>query len=183
MKNKSESSQGLPVNRILLGDCIKLMQGLPEESVDAVFADPPYNLQLSGELHRPNNSRVDGVEEQWDRFESFTEYDRFTRAWLTAARRVLKKDGTLWVIGSYHNIYRVGAVLQDLSYWFLNDIVWVKTVVYFGSQFTLETNLQSKKAIACRSSPVTCMIGSFLVPQARGLHVPDCHTSNWKLRF
>lgn len=127
MKKKNEAISKLPLNQILLGDCIDAMNSLPAESVDMVFADPPYNLQLSGDLHRPNNSRVDGVEEQWDKFDSFGEYDRFTNAWLSAARRVLKKDGTLWVIGSYHNIYRVGATLQDLSYWFLNDVVWVKT--------------------------------------------------------
>jgi modification methylase len=92
-----------------------------------VFADPPYNLQLAGELHRPNNTRVDGVEEGWDRFASFAEYDGFTRTWLTAARRVLKDSGSLWVIGSYHNIFRVGTVLQDLGYWMLNDIIWRKT--------------------------------------------------------
>lgn len=127
MKKNKKSLQDFPVNRILLGDSIEIMESLPAESVDVVFADPPYNLQLPGELHRPNNSRVDGVEEQWDRFDSFAAYDRFTQAWLTAARRVLKPNGTLWVIGSYHNIYRVGAALQDLSYWILNDIVWVKT--------------------------------------------------------
>jgi modification methylase len=127
MKSKKQTTGILSVNRILLGDCIELMNSLPEESVDVVFADPPYNLQLSGELHRPNNSRVDGVKEQWDRFDSFAAYDRFTQAWLGAARRILKKNGTLWVIGSYHNIYRVGATLQDLSYWILNDIIWVKT--------------------------------------------------------
>jgi len=127
MKRKEKQLQKLPVNRILLGDCVEIMDGLPAESIDVVFADPPYNLQLSGDLHRPNNSRVDGVEEQWDRFDSFAAYDRFTHAWLSAARRVLKPNGTLWVIGSYHNIYRVGATLQDLSYWILNDIIWVKT--------------------------------------------------------
>ncbi|MDD9902975.1 MAG: site-specific DNA-methyltransferase [Rhodospirillaceae bacterium] len=127
MKRKQTQLQKLPVNQILLGDCIEILDSLPAESVDVIFADPPYNLQLSGDLHRPNNSRVDGVEEQWDRFDSFAAYDRFTQAWLTAARRVLKPNGTLWVIGSYHNIYRVGATLQDLSYWILNDIVWVKT--------------------------------------------------------
>ena len=127
MKKKQTQLQKLPVNQILLGDCIEILDSLPAESVDVIFADPPYNLQLSGDLHRPNNSRVDGVEEQWDRFDSFAAYDRFTQAWLTAARRVLKPNGTLWVIGSYHNIYRVGATLQDLSYWILNDIVWVKT--------------------------------------------------------
>jgi modification methylase len=112
---------------IIKGDCIAAMQRLPEESVDLVFADPPYNLQLAGELHRPDNSRVDGVEEEWDKFADFATYDRFTRDWLSAAHRVLKPDGTLWVIGSYHNIYRVGTILQDLGYWVLNDIVWRKT--------------------------------------------------------
>ncbi|HXR88325.1 MAG TPA: site-specific DNA-methyltransferase [Stellaceae bacterium] len=112
---------------IIAGDCVAALQRLPEESVDLVFADPPYNLQLAGELHRPDNSRVDGVEEAWDKFADFASYDRFTRDWLAAARRVLKPDGTLWVIGSYHNIYRVGTILQDLGYWVLNDIVWRKT--------------------------------------------------------
>ena len=112
---------------IIAGDCISAMQRLPEESVDLVFADPPYNLQLAGELHRPDNSRVDGVEEDWDKFADFATYDRFSRDWLAAAHRVLKPDGTLWVIGSYHNIYRVGTILQDLGYWVLNDIVWRKT--------------------------------------------------------
>src|SRR5215467_5169051 len=115
------------MNRIISGDCIEAMRSLPEASVDMVFADPPYNLQLEGELHRPNNSRVDGVEEAWDRFDDFASYDRFSQAWLTAARHVLKDDGTLWVIGSYHNIYRVGARLQDLGFWILNDVVWRKT--------------------------------------------------------
>jgi modification methylase len=115
------------MNRIISGDCIETMQSLPEASVDMVFADPPYNLQLEGERHRPNNSRVDGVEEAWDRFDDFASYDRFSEAWLSAARRILKPDGTLWVIGSYHNIFRVGARLQDLGYWILNDVVWRKT--------------------------------------------------------
>ena len=114
-------------NRIISGDCIEAMRSLPAGSVDMVFADPPYNLQLEGELHRPNNSRVDGVEEAWDRFDDFASYDRFSEAWLAAARRLLKPEGTLWVIGSYHNIFRVGARLQDLGYWILNDVVWRKT--------------------------------------------------------
>jgi len=118
---------GAWVNRIIAGDCIEAMRTLPEASVDMVFADPPYNLQLEGELHRPNQTRVDGVEEAWDRFEDFASYDRFSEAWLTAARRLLKPDGTLWVIGSYHNIFRVGARLQDLGFWILNDVVWRKT--------------------------------------------------------
>jgi modification methylase len=102
------------------------MAGLPEGSVDLVFADPPYNLQLKGELHRPDNSRVDAVDDDWDRFSSFAAYDRFTRDWLAAARRVLKPNGALWVIGSYHNIFRVGAAMQDLGFWLLNDVVWRK---------------------------------------------------------
>jgi modification methylase len=112
---------------VLVGDCVEVMARLPAGSVDLVFADPPYNLQLAGELLRPNHSRVAGVEEAWDRFAGFAEYDRFTRTWLEAARRLLKPEGALWVIGSYHNIYRVGAILQDLGYWMLNDIVWRKT--------------------------------------------------------
>ncbi len=103
------------------------MNGLPEGSVDLVFADPPYNLQLSGDLLRPNNSRVDAVDQDWDQFESFAAYDAFTEAWLRAARRVLKPDGGIWVIGSYHNIFRVGRILQDLGFWILNDVVWLKT--------------------------------------------------------
>ncbi|HUT51252.1 MAG TPA: site-specific DNA-methyltransferase [Alphaproteobacteria bacterium] len=117
----------LPIGEIVVGDCIATMNGFPEASVDMVFADPPYNLQLAGELHRPNNSRVNGVEEAWDRFSSFADYDRFTREWLAAARRILKPNGSIWVIGSYHNIFRVGAALQDLEYWILNDVVWRKT--------------------------------------------------------
>ena len=114
-------------NRILIGDCVNCMDGLPAQCVDVVFADPPYNLQLDGELLRPNNTRVDGVDADWDSFASFAEYDRFTHAWLTAARRVLKDSGTLWVIGTYHNIFRIGAILQDLGFWVLNDVVWRKT--------------------------------------------------------
>jgi modification methylase len=116
-----------PLDTILKGDCIAHMNALPESSVDLVFADPPYNLQLGGELLRPNHTRVDGVEEDWDRFQDFATYDRFTRDWLTAARRILKPHGSLWVIGSYHNIFRVGATLQDTGFWILNDIVWRKT--------------------------------------------------------
>jgi modification methylase len=117
----------LPLNSIIVGDCVAEMARLPERSIDLVFADPPYNLQLSAELRRPNNSRVDGVDADWDKFDSFENYDRFTRAWLAACRRLLKDDGALWVIGSYHNIFRVGAILQDLGFWILNDVVWRKT--------------------------------------------------------
>ncbi|MCX7992844.1 MAG: site-specific DNA-methyltransferase [Fimbriimonadales bacterium] len=117
----------LPVNQVIQGDCIEVMRQLPEKSVDCVFADPPYNLQLRQPLYRPNRTQVDAVDDEWDRFESFEAYDAFTVEWLSAARRVLKDTGTLWVIGSYHNIFRIGKVLQDLGFWILNDIIWVKT--------------------------------------------------------
>src|ERR671918_2959630 len=117
----------LPLNQILHGDCIEILESLPENSVDLIFADPPYNLQLRNDLYRPNMTKVDAVNDGWDRFESFAEYDEFTRKWLSASRRVLKDNGTIWVIGTYHNIYRVGAVMQDLRFWFLNDIVFIKS--------------------------------------------------------
>jgi modification methylase len=117
----------LPRNEILSGDCIEIMKSLPPRSVDLVFADPPYNLQLGGDLHRPDNSRVNGVEESWDKFSSFAAYDKFTRNWFLEARRLLKDDGAMWVIGSYHNIFRMGTALQDMGFWILNDIVWRKT--------------------------------------------------------
>ena len=115
------------LDTIMKGDCVAAMDRLPEKSVDLVFADPPYNLQLNGDLHRPDQSKVDAVDNDWDQFDSFAAYDAFTRAWLLAARRVLKPNGTIWVIGSYHNIFRVGSTLQDLGFWILNDIVWRKT--------------------------------------------------------
>jgi modification methylase len=121
------ASTAAAVNRILVGDCIEELRGLAAESVDLVFADPPYNLQLERDLLRPNNTVVDGVDDAWDRFESFADYDSFTRAWLTECRRVLKPDGAIWVIGSYHNIFRLGAAIQDLGFWIQNDIVWRKT--------------------------------------------------------
>ena len=114
-------------DRILKGHCVSQMEAMPENSVDVIFADPPYNLQLAGDLHRPDQSKVDAVDDAWDQFESFQAYDAFTRAWLLAARRVLKPNGTIWVIGSYHNIFRVGASMQDLGYWILNDVVWRKS--------------------------------------------------------
>jgi modification methylase len=129
----------LPLGRILPGDCIEAMRSLPTNSVDLVFADPPYNLQLGGDLNRPDGSHVDAVTDHWDQFDSFRTYDTFTREWLTEARRVLKPDGALWVIGSYHNIFRVGAILQDLGFWILNDIVWRKANPmpnFRGTRFT-----------------------------------------------
>ena len=116
----------LPFNQILHGDCVEILNSLPENSADVIFADPPYNLQLRNELHRPDTSKVDAVNDGWDKFENFEEYDEFTHRWLSASRRVLKETGTIWVIGSYHNIYRLGAILQDLGFWILNDVVWIK---------------------------------------------------------
>lgn len=112
---------------IIQGDCVAALETLPTNSVDVVFADPPYNLQLGGDLQRPDQSKVDACDDHWDQFDTFRAYDDFTRAWLLAVRRVLKPSGTIWVIGSYHNIYRVGTILQDMQFWILNDIVWRKT--------------------------------------------------------
>ena len=112
---------------IIQGDCIEQLRKIPDKSVDLVFADPPYNLQLGGDLLRPDNSKVDAVDDHWDQFASFKAYDDFTKAWMAECQRVLKDDGALWVIGSYHNIFRVGTVLQDLGFWILNDVVWRKS--------------------------------------------------------
>jgi len=116
----------LPVSQILQGDCTEVLNSLPENSVDLIFADPPYNLQLRNDLYRPNMTKVDAVNDGWDKFGGFKEYDEFTSEWLSASKRVLKETGTIWVIGSYHNIYRVGAIMQDLGFWILNDILWIK---------------------------------------------------------
>jgi len=127
MTKVKSAPAALPLNDILAGDCIEVMQSLPAESVDLIFADPPYNLQLRGDLHRPDNSRVDAVDDAWDQFASFKAYDQFTQQWLKAARRLLKPNGAIWVIGSYHNIFRVGSALQDAGFWILNDVVWRKS--------------------------------------------------------
>ncbi len=116
----------LPLDEVLVGDCIETLRRLPPASVHAVFADPPYNLQLKGELRRPDTSVVDAVDDEWDRFEDFAAYDAFTREWLAECRRILRKDGTLWVIGSYHNVFRLGTAMQDLGFWILNDVIWRK---------------------------------------------------------
>ncbi|WP_425594694.1 site-specific DNA-methyltransferase [Qipengyuania proteolytica] len=134
-----ELPRALPVGQIIPGDCVEAMRSIPTASVDLVFADPPYNLQLGGDLARPDGSHVDAVTDDWDKFDTFAAYDEFTRAWLTEAKRILKPDGALWVIGSYHNIYRVGAILQDLGFWILNDIVWRKSNPmpnFKGTRFT-----------------------------------------------
>ena len=138
-KQRAAGNTELPLGRILDGDCIEAMRTLPSASVDLVFADPPYNLQLGGELNRPDGSHVDAVTDHWDRFDSFATYDAFTRGWLAECRRVLKPDGAIWVIGSYHNIFRVGALMQDLGFWILNDIVWRKSNPmpnFRGTRFT-----------------------------------------------
>src|SRR4051812_18693015 len=129
----------LPLDTILEEDCVAAMARLPAGSVDMIFADPPYNLQLGGDLFRPEGGRGDAVDDDWDKFETFPAYDEFPRAWLTEARRILKPNGTLWVIGSYHNIYRVGAALQDEGFWILNDIIWRKSNPmpnFRGTRFT-----------------------------------------------
>src|SRR5262252_1083183 len=119
--------QATTSGRIIVGDCVAQMAALPAASVDLVFADPPYNLQLKGDLKRPDESHVDAVNDDWDKFSSFAACDDFTRAWLLACRRIMKPSATIWVIGSYHNIFRVGAIMQDLGFWLLNDIVWRKS--------------------------------------------------------
>jgi modification methylase len=129
----------LPLDTIVRGDCIAAMKAMPAKSVDCIFADPPYNLQLGGELFRPDGSHVDAVTDDWDKFASLKHYDAFSRAWLAEAHRVLKDDGSIWVIGSYHNIFRVGVAVQDLGFWILNDIVWRKANPmpnFKGTRFT-----------------------------------------------
>jgi modification methylase len=129
----------LPLDSILQGDCVEMMRSLPAASVDMIFADPPYNLQLGGDLHRPDGSQVDAVDDDWDKFDSLATYDRFTHGWLKEAKRILKPGGSIWVIGSYHNIFRVGTALQDQGYWILNDIVWRKANPmpnFKGTRFT-----------------------------------------------
>lgn len=115
------------VNKIIQGDSLQLLKKIPDNSVDLIFADPPYNLQLQGDLWRPNQTKVDGVDDNWDKFNSFEEYDNFCREWLKECKRVLKEDGTIWVIGSYHNIFRIGKIIQDIDLWILNDVLWIKT--------------------------------------------------------
>ena len=126
MVERRAPASSVPVNRVLQGECIAELRKLPQSSVDLVFADPPYNLQLDRTLLRPNDSVVDGVDDAWDKFASFSDYDRFCREWLAECRRVLKPDGAIWVIGSYHNVFRLGTALQDLGFWMQNDIIWRK---------------------------------------------------------
>jgi modification methylase len=148
---KMEPAADLPLGQILQEDCVAAMAKLPSGSIDMVFADPPYNLQLGGNLFRPEGGLVDAVTDDWDKFETFAAYDEFTRAWLKEARRVLKPDGSLWVIGSYHNIFRVGAALQDEGYWILNDIVWRKANPMPNFRGTRFTNAHETLIWASRS--------------------------------
>ncbi|MGB3283107.1 MAG: site-specific DNA-methyltransferase, partial [Methylovirgula sp.] len=146
----------VPFDQILVGDCVEKLARLAADSVDLVFADPPYNLQLEQSLSRPDQSRVDAVDEDWDKFASFSEYDSFTRAWLSAVRRVMKENATIFVIGSYHNIFRVGAILQDLGFWILNDIIWRKANPmpnFRGRRFTNahETLIWAAKSASAKS--------------------------------
>ena len=143
--------QPLPIDTILVGDCVQHLNALPAGSVDLIFADPPYNLQLEQGLTRPDQSKVDAVDDDWDKFDSFAHYDVFTRAWLKAARRVLKPDGAIWVIGSYHNIFRVGTALQDLDFWMLNDVIWRKANPMPNFRGTRFTNAHETLIWAARS--------------------------------
>ena len=148
---EGEARPDLPLRQIIQDDCVAAMKRLPDACVDMVFADPPYNLQLGGDLFRPEGSRVDAVDDAWDKFDTFQAYDDFTRAWLAEARRILKPNGTLWVIGSYHNIFRVGAALQDAGYWILNDIIWRKSNPMPNFRGTRFTNAHETLIWASRS--------------------------------
>lgn len=138
-KETLDENYNLPLNKIIKGDSIESMRSLPDNSIDVIFADPPYNLQLKNDLSRPDSSKVNGVTEGWDRFKSFEEYDKFTKDWISEAQRILKPEGTIWVIGSYHNIFRVGNAMQNLGFWILNDIIWYKSNPmpnFKGTRFT-----------------------------------------------
>ena len=138
-KKTLDENYNLPLNKIIKGDSIESMRSLPDDSIDVIFADPPYNLQLKNDLSRPDSSKVNGVTEDWDRFKSFEEYDKFTKDWISEAQRILKPEGTIWVIGSYHNIFRVGNAMQNLGFWILNDIIWHKSNPmpnFKGTRFT-----------------------------------------------
>jgi modification methylase len=150
-KKATEPAPDLPLGQIIQDDCIAAMAKLPDACVDMVFADPPYNLQLGGELFRPEGGRVDACDDEWDKFATFEAYDRFTRAWLKEARRILKPNGTIWVIGSYHNIFRVGASMQDQGYWILNDIIWRKSNPMPNFRGTRFTNAHETLIWASRS--------------------------------
>ncbi|MBX8632445.1 MAG: site-specific DNA-methyltransferase [Thermoplasmata archaeon] len=139
------------INSVIEGNAIEVLPAIPSSSVDIVFADPPYNLQLGGELWRPDQTKVDAVNDEWDKFESFEEYDRFSVKWLSECRRILKPDGTIWVIGTYHNIFRIGKIMQDTGYWIINDVVWIKTNPMPNFKGTRFTNAHETLIFAARS--------------------------------
>lgn len=139
------------LNTIIQGDCIEKLRELPDNSVDLVFADPPYNLQLQGELYRPDQTKVSAVNDEWDKFSSFDVYDEFTYDWLKECQRILKKDGSIWVIGSYHNIFRVGKIMQDLGLWILNDVIWIKTNPMPNFKGTRFNNAQETLILASKN--------------------------------
>jgi DNA modification methylase len=148
-------TQNFKTNRIYKGDCIEILKSMPDKSIDLIFADPPYNMQLKNELYRPNNTKVDGVNDDWDKFASFEDYDDFSIAWLKECKRVLKDTGSIWVIGSYHNIFRVGNIMLNLGFWILNDVIWHKTNPmpnFLGTRFTnaTETLLWCSKGEHCK---------------------------------
>ncbi|TAD99262.1 MAG: site-specific DNA-methyltransferase [Bacteroidetes bacterium] len=139
------------INQIVLGDCVESLKKMPDKSVDLIFADPPYNLQLKAELYRPDQTKVEGVFDEWDKFESIQVYDQFSESWLKECFRVLKDNGSIWVIGSYHNIFRVGAVMQNLGFWILNDIIWMKTNPMPNFKGTRFTNAHETLIWACKN--------------------------------
>lgn len=150
-----EDIKSIQGNTIIYGDCIEKLKTVPNDSIDLIFADPPYNMQLKNDLYRPNNTKVDGVDDQWDKFGSFTDYDDFCIAWLTECRRILKPTGSIWVIGSYHNIFRVGNIMLNLGFWILNDVTWYKTNPmpnFLGTRFTnaTETLIWCSKSESCK---------------------------------
>lgn len=178
-----------PLNQIIQGECIEVLKTFPENSIDLIFADPPYNMQLRGDLWRPNMTLVDGVHDDWDKFESFDRYDEFTRAWLSACRRALKDTGTIWVIGSYHNIFRVGSIMQDLGYWILNDVVWVKTNPMPNFRGVRFTNAQETLIWAQKQSGARYTFNHHAMKALNGdlqmrsdWHIPTC-TGKERLRI
>ncbi|MEW6717255.1 MAG: DNA methyltransferase [Chloroflexota bacterium] len=168
----------LPLNQILQGDCVDILNSLPEKSIDVIFADPPYNLQLQQELWRPDMTRVQAVNDQWDQFESFRAYDNFSRSWLQGCRRVLKDTGTLWVIGTYHNIYRLGAIMQELGYWFLNDVIWIKTNPMPNFRGVRFTNAHETLIWASKSKGAKYTFNHHAM---KGLHDDKQMRSDWRI--
>ncbi len=140
------------LNTIIKGDTVEILKSIPGDSINIIFADPPYNLQLREELWRPNQTRVDAVNDNWDKFSSFEEYDEFSKKWLTECKRVLKKNGVIWIIGTYHNIFRIGKIMQDLGFWFINDIIWIKTNPMPNFRGTRFTNAHETLIFAVKSA-------------------------------